>query len=193
MKDSTHKWRKVLKLNNTKDGYSANIYQKPSPFAGTPIDLLRLETNFKNCNKEHWIKAFEFGAPVKNLKSNEIIERVNENEYVFYQVMSMPIMSDRDNVIRWKRIEVNDKQTMLVIQSVNHKDRPAVPGKVRGQIINIQLIKQDDANPADLSVVEFTSADMKGYFPSRLMNMALANIISKGIVDINAKIRQIQA
>ena len=105
----------------------------------------------------------------------------------------MPIMSDREQLVRWTRVDLNDKEALLIIQTTSHKSKPIREDVVRAQLLKVQLLRQDEANPADLKITDFTTMDMKGYFPSRLMNMAMSSMISKGVSEVNAKLREIQA
>lgn len=191
--DPKNKWRKALSVKYVKEGFTGAIYQKPNPFPGTSIDLMRFDLDVKNCTRDIWCEVFKFGPPIKNIKCQEVVEEVGPQERIIYLRQQIPIMSDREHLIRWKRIDLENKQTLLILQTVQHKAKPIIKGVVRAQILKIQLLKQDEANPADMKITDFTSMDLKGYFPSRLMNMAIANMISIGILEVAAKVKEVKA
>jgi hypothetical protein len=47
---------------------------------------------------------------------------------------------------------------------------------------------QDPEKPEDLLVTEFSNFDMKGYFPSRIMNMVMASMIPKMQKEMREKL-----
>jgi len=55
-----------------------------------------------------------------------------------------------------------------------------------------QLVRQDPENPADLLISDVSNIDMKGSFPPRLMNMALSNMMSKGLKDLSDNLKKIE-
>ena len=55
------------------------------------------------------------------------------------------------------------------------------PKVVRAQMWKTQLIEQIGD---DLSIVDISNMDMKGNFPSRMMNMVISKMLTKGIKEI---------
>lgn len=187
--DPAMKWRKSMDVGSPKDGYTGIVYQKPSPFPGASIDLLRGEMCFTNCTREMWFDIFKDGPPVSNLKAQEVVEEVSPNERIIYMRISLPIMSDRDQLLRMKRVDLNDKESLLLITPCVHPAKPILEDPVRAQNLRLQYLRQEGA---DLKVTNFITADMKGYFPPLLMNMQLANIFCKGMAEVSAKIKSKQ-
>ena len=192
LKDPKNQWRKALNLDFAKHGFSGVVHQKPSPFPGTAVDLLRMDLRFKNVSKQDWFDSLKDGPPMKNVKESTIIEQLSETEHIMYMRIAMPVMNDREIVMRSKMLDLNDKESLMVLQSVKHKAKPIQKSIVRAQMFKLQMVRQDEENPADLLVTDITNFDMQGYFPSRLMNMVMANVISKGVVDISNQVRLIQ-
>ena len=87
---------------------------------------------------------------------------------------------------------MNEKESLLLIQTVKHDKKPITPDVVRAQVIRLQYLRVDDANKANMRVVDFTCADFKGYFPSRLMNMTLGHLMSKAMSEITNKLKEVQ-
>jgi len=51
-----------------------------------------------------------------------------------------------------------------------------------------QLYRQDPANPEDLLVQDFTTMDMKGNFPMRIMNMMIGTMMPKSTEKMYATV-----
>ena len=120
-----------MDIGNPGEGYTGIIYQKPSPFPDTSIDLLRGNMTFKNTTKEMWYEVFKEGPPVNNLKQMEVVEVVSPLESIIYQRTSLPVLSDREHLVRMKRVELNDSEALLLIQSTVHPSKPVTDDIVR--------------------------------------------------------------
>jgi hypothetical protein len=55
-----------------------------------------------------------------------------------------------------------------------------------------QLYKQDPANPDDLLVTDFSSMDMKGNFPMRIMNLMMGTMFPKSVAKMTATLDRIK-
>ena len=56
-----------------------------------------------------------------------------------------------------------------------------------------QLYKQDPSNPDDLLIEDFTTMDMKGNFPMRIMNMMIGTMMPKSVAKMYGTIDEIKA
>ena len=86
----------------------------------------------------------------------------------------MPLMSDRDNCILFKSIDRADGKMLYEVKTVDHPECPLVKGVIRMTMFKCSLAWDEGS---DLKLIEFSNFDMGGYFPARLMNMAMAGMM----------------
>jgi len=180
-------WRKAVALNNQKDGYYGQLWQRPCE--NSPMDLIRMDIRFKKTTKESWFEMLKMGPPIKNAAERRIVEEVNKDERFIYIRMKMPIMSDRENVLHWKREDINEKESLLLIHSVEREDCPIQDKFVRADMYKCQMVRQDEENPEDLYITDVTNMNPKGHLPTRLLNMALGSMMSKGVAELSSALK----
>jgi hypothetical protein len=179
-------WRLGLNNDNKKEKYSIKAYQRP---CDTPVDVIRMDIRLKGINKEDWFETLKMGPPIKAAKSRKIVKELGENHRIIHLIISPPIIADREAVLDWKRTEINDKESLLCIQSTLLDEVPIKEKILRLQLYKCQVIRQCEENPEDLLVTDISNFDMKGSIPTRLMNMALCTMMSKGITELNKAVR----
>lgn len=101
-------------------------------------------------------------------------------------------MSARENLIQWKRIDLNDKESMLLLASIFLDEVPITKDYVRCEFYKCQLVKQAEDNPNDLEITDVSNMDMKGSIPTRIMNSVISSMVSKGIGEITSELRKVQ-
>jgi hypothetical protein len=129
------------------------------------------------------------GPPVKMMKKREIVKEYGPNHRVIHVVIAPPILSQRENVVEWKREELNDKESLLSIESVLCDEVPIKEDIIRVLMYKAQVIRQCEENPADLIISDVSSVDMKGSIPTRLLNMALTTMMTKAMHELVQHIR----
>lgn len=87
-------------------------------------------------------------------------------------------ISDRDNVVRKTVKDLGDGNTLMTIESVD-LGIPEVAGVQRMEMFKTMKIREDPDKPDDLLVTDYSNFDMKGYFPTRIMNMVISSILPK--------------
>ena len=90
-------------------------------------------------------------------------------------LISMPMMSDRDNVMHLTFKDI-DGGSFLSIQTVDHPNMPVDPKIVRMFFLGLYFFKQAGQ---DVKVLEFEYANLKGYLPASLLNMTIASELTK--------------
>ena len=85
-------------------------------------------------------------------------------------------MSDRDQVVRRLVTEQPDGSVLVTIENVEHPDAPEIPGVIRMQMF--KAIRAEQVGN-DIHLTDFSSVDMKGYFPKRLLNMMIGTKMPK--------------
>ena len=90
-------------------------------------------------------------------------------------------MDPREQLIKRSIHKLDDGKVIHMLQSVLDDEVPIKPKVVRAQIWKCQLIEQVGD---DLKIVDIANMDMKGNFPSRMMNMVISKMLTKGIKEI---------
>ena len=123
----------------------------------------------------------------------KILKDDGPNDKVLYMRMRLgPFISDRDNVVRKTVKDIGDGNTLLTMESTDF-NVPDVPGVIRIDFFSAFKLRQDPEKPEDLLLTEYSNFDMKGYFPSRIMNMVAASMLPKMQLDMVKKVREISA
>lgn len=183
-------WRLGLNADHwQKQGYHIAAYQRP--LEGSPIDIARLEFRIKDATKDDWFEALKLGPPLKMMKHREVFKEFSKNHRIIHFTLAPPILTEREAVLEWKRIDLNEKESMLVIQSVEIEEIPIKPNILRGEVFKAQLIRQDENSPSDLLVSDVSNIDLKGSIPPRLLNMTMTTVLSKGIGDVISHLRTV--
>ena len=111
----------------------------------------------------------------------EILEKDSEGfPTKMYSLMNMGIMTDRESLMSLDMKKQSDGKYLWICQSY---EDPAFP--ITKKAIRIDLFKAvmfwGEGN--DSRAIEFSYFNMGGYFPMRLLNMALGSIVKKAIKD----------
>ena len=76
----------------------------------------------------------------------------------------------------------------MVARSVEHKDYPVKANVVRLEYFRLQMVEEKEG---DLYTTCFSKIDFKGYFPTSLMNLILADLIVGGKKSTYVKLRKV--
>jgi len=146
----------------------------------------------KDMNKEQWFAALKEGPPTERAKVKKVVKEYGPQDRVIYIRMGFPIslISDREQVIRWTREEVNATDSSLLLRSVLVDECPITDNVVRAQMFKGQIIRQHADNAKDLHIVDYTNMDLKGHIPSRFINMMLSTMMPKVMAEIVAQARK---
>ena len=113
--------------------------------------------------------------PTKFLKEYRDLEKFDDGSCIKYMRISMPMMSDRDNVLQVTTKKMDDG-TLLTMRTVEHPAMPEVKKVIRMYNHLVLMVKPKGNNTI---MYDFEYANMKGYLPASLMNMALASETAK--------------
>mmetsp|Transcript_19125 Transcript_19125/g.29311 ORF Transcript_19125/g.29311 Transcript_19125/m.29311 type:complete len:135 (+) Transcript_19125:739-1143(+) len=116
------------------------------------------------------------------LAANEVIEsKIEPSGFEYYEMkywrIKIPMMSDRDNVIKVNFSLHDDGRMFGIVTSVEHPDYPPQPGCVR--MHNFMLVTCEKLPNGNLRFQQLSQANFMGYVPSSLMNMVLCNEVFK--------------
>ena len=113
--------------------------------------------------------------PTKFLKEYRDIEKFDNGDCIKYIRISMPLMSDRDNVLAISTKNIDDGW-FLNMKTVEHQAMPPVKSVIRMfNHVNAYFKQEGD----HVSMIDFEYANMKGYLPASLLNMAIASETAK--------------
>jgi len=87
----------------------------------------------------------------------------------------MPMMSERDNVASMKIVQKEGDKVFFQMASINHPDYPVKKNVVRMFVTVTGFQQPHPTIPKCMNYCEIDQMDMKGNFPSRLLNMVLAS------------------
>ena len=112
------------------------------------------------------------------LKEFTKVEEIpEENAKIYYMRIKMPMMSERDNVMRIFFETRPDGSRFISCTTVDHPKCPIRPGVVRMHSVISALISKSEEIENAYNYTELDHFDMKGYFPARLMNMIIASSV----------------
>mmetsp|Transcript_40337 Transcript_40337/g.61553 ORF Transcript_40337/g.61553 Transcript_40337/m.61553 type:complete len:142 (+) Transcript_40337:583-1008(+) len=108
----------------------------------------------------------------KQVKEQRVIERYPDGlPKLMYSRMKIPLMTDRESLIHFTMKKESDTVYQFVTESVERDDFPEKKGVIRMEMFKASRVEQQGS---DLKLLEFSNFDMKGSFPTRLINMMMA-------------------
>ena len=105
-----------------------------------------------------------------------------------YSRAKIPFMTDRENLIHFG-VTKGEGTCHFLIKSIEHPDYPEKKGVIRMDVFKSSKITQVGN---DIHLMEFSNFDMKGYFPTRLINMMMAASVQKGMSRFYGKIVEME-
>ena len=126
------------------------------------------------------------------MKEINVLERdKNGMPAAIKMIMKLPLMSERENVARTVFEERDDGKFFVLIHSYDRPDCPRSDSRIR-----IDMFKGVLFWPVENGVrnIQLQQMNMKGYFPMRLMNMAMSNAFKKQVKEVMLpKLKEIEA
>lgn len=171
--DTDLKWSKKVDQKEFKDGFKASIHQRKQK--GLPSDLMRIEVEMQNVYLEDVVDYYINPPPNELIKEKKDLETLDDGSLIKYMLISMPMMSERDNVIQISQKNI-DGGVFLVVTTVEHPAMPPVKGVVRMFNHVTSFLKQDGKN---VKMIDYEYVNMKGYLPAALLNMTMASEMGK--------------
>ena len=123
-------------------------YQKRYDTSNTQLEHKILEKDMSDLKNQHWV------------------------EYSRSKMGSLA--SDRENLIRIQAVNYDDRVETFVYAIDDHPDCPKNTGAVRMEYWSALVTRQVGE---DIHSTEFQQMDLKGYFPTMLMNQVMSKII----------------
>ena len=116
---------------------------------------------------------------MKMLKEMKTIEKIDDQTKIMYWRFKMPMMSDRDNVVKQVRMPLSDTEDYVLLETIERDDVPEVPGAVRMFTFIRGYVRDSKEIPGAIDYTEITLFNMRGYFPSRLLNMVISSELNR--------------
>lgn len=181
------KWKKSVDAKKTKD-YQFTMWQRPT--GEGHLNLMRIDSHYKNINITRFMEIIMDFNLFKTPQHKEIteVEKIDGNSAVWYMRTKMPLMTDRDMLILVKSTPQEDNTFLVSIKSIERDDVPVKPGCIRMDFNKISLVKQ--VGP-DLDIIEFSSMNMKGSFPVRLLNMTMGSMATQQLKTLYPKLKEL--
>jgi hypothetical protein len=155
--------------------------------------MIKMDLKMKNSKVEHMVEMMRCGPPLENLIERRVVNKISEEEDILYLKIKMPgFMSTRDNLVKKTMSKMPDGATLLTIKSTGGDEVPEQAGVVRIEMFKTQQYRQDPENPEDLLITDFTTMDMKGYFPMRIMNMMLGTMMPKSVAKMSETLEKVK-
>ena len=149
------------------------------------IQLKAIEHRFRNMT--------EFQKKQEHVLEHDIIE-TNEDGMPskIYQRFKMPMMSQRDSVMKFKMDKLKGEHEGKIFFCMYTCDDNKYPPKK--DVIRINMFQGflfwADGN--DSRALQFNTFNMGGYFPMRIMNMAMGSMLKKMMEKSYTDLKQIQ-
>jgi len=107
---------------------------------------------------------------------------------ILYFKMKMTGMSERDSILSMEQFNMDDGRVIFISKAVEHPKYPETKKVIRLDIYSAGHCVQDGD---DLRYVEFAYFDMKGWFPTRLMNMMIGSMATAQIKTMVTSMRKL--
>ena len=182
-------WSKAVQFD--KGDFGGSVMRRP--IEGKKANLLKIDLKFKNTKIEHMLEMMKNGPPLENCIERRRVKEISDDECLIYIKLKLGgFMSTRDNLIKKTVQRIDDGSVLITFKSTGTDEVPEQPGVVRIEMFKAQLYKQDPANPDDLLIEDFTTMDMKGNFPMRIMNMMIGTMMPKSAAKMYGVIQEIK-
>ena len=111
---------------------------------------------------------------MKTIKEARLIETFADGAQDWYWRMKLPMMSDRDMLMRMKETKLDGERTFVTVKSIERPDTPLVKSVIRMYFQSNVMVRPNPESPGDtIDYTEITNFEMGGSVPARLMNMIL--------------------
>ena len=169
------------------------------PMEGKSINLTRSNIMMRNVKIETW-KNFitNYDKHIKEMDNkNRIVEfrwlenKPDEGYWLMFSESKMgSLASNRENLIEMTLHKMDEKKFIYISKTVERDDVPVKKGCVRMEMFKATQIEQVGD---DCVLTEFSNFDLKGYFPSSLFNMVMAQAAKEGMKKFYKKLQEEQA
>ena len=189
-------WLKKTDMDDKKLEVTCSIYARP--MEGSKLQLIRMDACFKGgLNMDHLslymkdlvlnMKTDPNMIEVKILKFSENPAFGTDYPEVMWFVMKMSGMAARSAVMEFNRTDQPDGSQYLIQKSIEHPDYPD-----DGKYIRMDAFSAAKAFPIEggFAYREYSSYNMKGWFPPRLLNMLIGASATAQIKEMQKSLQK---
>lgn len=113
----------------------------------------------------------------KLLREIKVLDRdANGMPAALHNIVKLPLMNERDMVLRSVFKDVDGGKYLVLFHSYERDDCPLKPDRIRINMFRGMLWWPEGDG---IKSIHLQQANFKGYFPMRLMNMAIGNAVKK--------------
>ena len=114
-----------------------------------------------------------------HVKEIRIVEKHDDGTpKLMYSRSKMPMMTERENLVEQYKKDLGDGRTLFLSRSVDRPEFPRTKNAIRMDMFKASVFHEEDG---DLKLIEYSNFNLGGYFPTKLLNMVMANMMSKGM------------
>ena len=179
--DASHGWRQAVE-SNPADGFIAKVYQKSLP--GKKLNVVKIQAVMKDTDKsvfKYFGENFKKYQKRYDMYNNQLDYRILKDEQsddgkyieaVHYTRSKLGAMaSDRESILKLSTTKHDDGKLITIISPTEHEDAPKDTGAVRMEFFAGTIWDQVGN---DIHMNGVSQLDLKGYFPTMMMNQILA-------------------
>ena len=96
-------------------------------------------------------------------------------------ILKLPLMNEREMVLKSYFKDLDDGKFLVLFHSYERDDCPETPDRIRVNMFRGMLWW---AEGDGIRSIHLQQANFKGYFPMRLMNMAIGNAVKKQVIEV---------
>ena len=195
-KDPNLKWAKTINMPE-KDGFELFVLKRP--MEGSTLDITRSDVLMRNISvssMRKFAKNYEkYSARIdkKNMVNwfKWVVNNDPEDYYLFHSSSKVGAMASNREIVAEMRIQdVDDgKSLFFVCQSVERDDIPEHDGAVRMMYYKSIMYTQEGP---DMRIVQFENMDLRGYFPSSMMNMIISQYTADSLKGFYEVLQEIE-
>lgn len=126
-------WHKSLNVNTP--GYSGAIYWKK--VEGLSANLFRMDILFKGIKLQSHIDVIKNGPPIENFKERRLVREYSEYDRLIFIRVQPPLISERENLVRYTRKDLDNGKTIVYLRSVEDDEVPIKANAVRVEMMKI--------------------------------------------------------
>jgi len=163
-----------------------NLNRSDTTFRGVPlVCFYRIVKNY-----ESMVKEFDKANRIKEFR---FIEKKPTRSIVYVRSKAGALASDRENLIETNVYKMEGEfagRYLMIGKSIERDDVPVAKGCIRMEQFKASMMWNDDQG--DMHITEFSSFDLKGYFPKALLNMVMSSMAQQSVKQFHAKMKEVK-
>ena len=126
-------WHKSMDIKT--QGYEGSMHWKK--VEGLNVNLVRVDILFKGIKMQSHIDVIKNGPPSENFKEKRLIRAKSEDDRIIYIRVQPPLISERENLVRYTKKNLDNGKTLIYLRSVLDDEIPLKPNVVRMEMMKL--------------------------------------------------------